>query len=89
MKTSLKWEEKASKELIIVVCEFQMARAQSNARPVSKEIRKATLAHLLETFGIASLCRAKPGVKKRYIQPPHLNSLQGWPWDWQRQTEGV
>ncbi len=36
-KTSLKWEEKASKELIIVVCEFQMARAQSNARPVSRE----------------------------------------------------
>ncbi len=47
-KTSLKWEEKASKELIIVVCEFQMARTQSNARPVSREIRKATLAHSLE-----------------------------------------
>ncbi len=49
-KTSLKWEEKASKELIIVVCEFQMARAQSNARPISREIRKTTLTRFLENF---------------------------------------
>ncbi len=49
-KTSLKWEEKASKELIMVVCEIQMAHAKSNACPVSREIRKATLARLLENF---------------------------------------
>ncbi len=46
--TSLKWEDKASKELIIVVCEFQMARAQSNVGPVSREIKKATSARSLE-----------------------------------------
>ncbi len=50
LKTSLKWEEKASKELIIVVCEFQMARAQSKALPVRREIRKATLDRSLENF---------------------------------------
>ncbi len=47
-KTSLKWEEKASKELIIVVWVFQMARALSNTRPVSREIKKAALARWLE-----------------------------------------
>ncbi len=45
-KTSLKWEEKALKELIIVICKFQMTHTQSNARLVSREIKKATLALL-------------------------------------------
>ncbi len=45
LKTSLKWAEKASNELIIMLCEFHMARAQRNAHPKSRKIRKATFEH--------------------------------------------
>ncbi len=62
---TLKWEEMVSKELIIVVCELQMFHAQSNAHPVSREIRKATLARSLENFGIASKYVEKLGAKKQ------------------------
>ncbi len=87
-KTSLKWAVKASKELIKVLWESQIAHAQSNARPVSRGIRNCHLRLLgNKLLGLHLDIERDLKQETASIQPSHPYTEPERPWDWLRQME--